>query len=241
MTPNPSELAKMLPQGCAVCGGAELIYGEVLWRALIDEWQLSPEETTYINIQQGLSCRSCGNNLRSMVLARSICRAMGHEGTLISWMGSSRGQGCRILEINIAGGLTNYLRQSPGHQLIEYPQVDIHSLPFPEHSFDLVVHSDTLEHVTNPVHALVDCRRILRPFGVLAFTVPVVVGRISRSRQGLPPSFHGSPNEEKSDYRVQTEFGVDFWTLLLHAGFDAVTIHSLIFPAGLAVTARRVT
>ena len=57
----------------------------------------------------------------------------------------------------------------------------------------------------------------------------------------LPPSFHGSPNQEKSDYRVQTEFGVDFWTLLLQAGFDAVTIHSLIFPAGLAVTARRVT
>ena len=41
-------------------------------------------------------------------------------------------------------------------------------------SFDLVVHSDTLEHVPDPLRALQECRRVLRPGGALCFTVPTL-------------------------------------------------------------------
>jgi SAM-dependent methyltransferase len=236
---DTATLGAMLINGCAVCGGTEFSYQNVLWDALINEWQLAPDEVTSINIQQGFYCRACGSNLRSIVLARAICSGMGHDGTLGAWISSPAGQASAILEINGAGGLTWHLQIAPGHRLVSYPATDIHSLPFDDCSFDLVVHSDTLEHVPNPVHALYECRRVLRPDGLLAFTIPVVVGRMTRSREGLPPSYHGSPSDNRDDFLVRTEFGADAWALLPRVGFDAVTIHSNIFPAGLALTARK--
>jgi SAM-dependent methyltransferase len=236
---DPGSLGRMLPDGCAVCGGAEFEHRDILWKALIDEWQLSPDEVAYIDIQQGFHCRACGNSLRSITLARAICEVMGHVGTLTSWISSPSGQSAAILEINEAGGLNRYLQMSSGHRLVSYPGVDMHSMPFEDCTFDLVVHSDTLEHVQNPIHALSECRRVLRTNGVVAFTIPIVIGRMTRSRQGLSPSFHGSPAEDRGDLLVQTEFGVDAWTLLPRAGFSAVTIHAGIFPAGLALTARK--
>jgi SAM-dependent methyltransferase len=109
-------------------------------------------------------------------------------------------------------------------------------MPYPDESFDLVVHSDTLEHVLDPFRALSECRRVLRPTGALCFTVPVIVGRLTRSCTGRPPSFHGTPTTESEDLRVQTEFGADMWTWPLRAGFAAVTITTTEYPAALAVT-----
>jgi SAM-dependent methyltransferase len=236
---DPAALGAMLPYGCAVCGSREFGYQDILWQGLINEWQLSPDEAIWIDIQQGFHCKACRNNLRSIVLARAISGAMCHDGTLTSWISSPAGQTTAILEINEAGGLTRHLQMSPGHQLVSYPAADIHSLPFEDCSFDLVAHSDTLEHVPNPMHALSECRRVLRTDGVLAFTIPMVVARMTRSREGLPPSFHGSSADNRADLLVQSEFGADAWTLLLRVGFDAVTIYSEIFPAGLAFAARK--
>ena len=79
----------------------------------------------------------------------------------------------------------------PRHQLASYPDVDMMNLPFAAGAFDVVVHSDTLEHVSDPQRGLEECRRVLDERGAVVFTVPVVVGRLSRSRAGLAPSYHG--------------------------------------------------
>jgi YHS domain-containing protein len=42
---------------------------------------------------------------------------------------------------------------------------------------------------------LTECRRVPRPGGVLCFTVPIVVGRLSRRREGLAKSFHGTATD----------------------------------------------
>lgn len=39
-------------------------------------------------------------------------------------------------------------------------------MPYPNTSFDLVVHSDVLEHIENPIQALKESRRVLRPGGM---------------------------------------------------------------------------
>jgi ribosomal protein S14 len=60
---------------CRVCGHTEFVYTDVLLADLVQAWELSPEETNYINIQQGTRCERCGANIRSQVLARAVVQA----------------------------------------------------------------------------------------------------------------------------------------------------------------------
>ena len=177
-----------------------------------DDWQLSPYELAYVNRQQGEFCNACRCNLRSLALAEAI-RSFFYTKTLFKDLVlSEAAKRTSLLEINEAGNLTPFLKHFGGYVFGKYPEVDIHQLLYPSDTFDLVVHSDTLEHVHNPRHALAECRRVLRPGGALCFTVPVIVGRLSRSREGLPQSFHGNSSTALDDWAVQTEFGADVWT-----------------------------
>jgi SAM-dependent methyltransferase len=224
---------------CHTCGGRHFDDRRILWARLIAEWQLAPEEVRYIDRQQGTSCRDCGANLRSIALAKAILAWAGDPGPLQAWLATQAVQGCRVLEVNEAGTLSPELRRLPHHVLASYPEVDVHALPYADASFDLVVHSDTLEHVSNPIRALAECKRVLRPRGGLCFTVPIVIGRLSRSRAGLPPSFHGSPETSLADWAVQTEFGADAWTSVIRAGFEDVMVLTVDYPSASAFMARK--
>ena len=65
---------------CPVCSHREFTFEEILWRELVEEWELSPDEADYINLQQGLRCANCRNNLRSMTLAAAVIGAFGFKG-----------------------------------------------------------------------------------------------------------------------------------------------------------------
>jgi len=209
-----------------------------LWESLIKEWGLSAQEAAYIDRQQGESCDQCGANLRSIALANALRAFLGTDAVLAEAAVSPSGQNVSILEINEAGTLSPVLKFFGRHVFAAYPAVDIHALPYEDGSFDVVMHSDTLEHVEDPVHALSECRRVLKPDGALCFTVPVIVGRMSRSRVGLPKSFHGDPANTADDYAVQTEFGADAWIYAVQAGFTEISIHTFEYPAGIAFLAR---
>jgi ubiquinone/menaquinone biosynthesis C-methylase UbiE len=140
----------------------------------------------------------------------------------------------RVLEINEAGQLTQFLRELPHYTLARYPDVDMTRMPYGESSYDLVVHSDTLEHVPQPTAALSECYRVLSPGGYCAFTVPVVVDRMTRSRAGLASSFHGSSAERASDFMVHTEYGCDAWRHIMVAGFKECRVITPEFPSALA-------
>jgi len=49
---------------------------------------------------------------------------------------------------------------------------DIHCLPFPDRSFDIVICSEVLEHVKNPNRAIKELSRVLKPQKVLGISVP---------------------------------------------------------------------
>ena len=224
---------------CKVCGSDQFVQSTPIWADLIRDWQLSPDEVSYMNEQQGTFCSRCGANLRSIALASAVLRHLYLNATLVDSIKSDKMRQLSILEINEAGTLSPYLSNLTGHVFGAYPELDMHSMPYPNDEFDLILHSDTLEHVPNPVHALNECRRVLKPTGVLCFTVPIVVGRLSRDRTGLAKSYHGQSVTRQEDYTVHTEFGADVWTYVLKAGFSSIEVHSFKYPSALALIARK--
>lgn len=222
---------------CPVCGGEEFSASPVLWPELINAWQLSESEVAYINRQQGFHCKECNNNLRAMSLSVGILKEFEFQGTLNQFCESM--SDIKILEINTAGSLTPFFRKLPSHRLIEYPQFDMQNLDIESESVDLVVHSDTLEHVPNPERALSECRRVLRANGTCIFTAPIIVDRLTRSRVGLASSYHGQSGVPSDDQMVCTEFGADVWQTVLKAGFCSCEIFSLEYPSALTIIARK--
>jgi SAM-dependent methyltransferase len=224
--------------GCDVCGGSTFEHTQVLWPSLVSAWELKDDETKYIDIQQGTHCVDCGSNVRSIALARAIMRFREYRGTLVSFVGDPRQRSLRVLEINEAGTLHPILQRLAGHRLVTYPAFDMTHTTEPARSFDLVVHSDTLEHVSDPLEGLRECRRIVDDAGAVIFTVPTIIGRLSRSRAGLPASYHGQEETADPGMRVFTEFGADMWTFVVLAGFGSCELLPFQFPAGLAIVAR---
>ncbi|MGV1926831.1 class I SAM-dependent methyltransferase [Agrobacterium tumefaciens] len=220
---------------CVVCGSDEFVNNNVIWDELAEEWGINRFERGYIDRQQGTQCLGCGCNIRSQALARSIMRHWSWKGRFADFVIDSKGK--KVLELNECAQLSNYLRQMPDRTLGEYPEVDMHSLPYADQTFDLIVHSDTLEHVENPVKALSECRRVLKPGGLLAYTVPIIVDRLTRDRKGLPNSYHGAPSSNASDFQVVTEYGADAWKHVVEAGFEDVCLSTFDYPAGIAISA----
>ena len=223
---------------CGVCGGTEFSARRVLNAQLIAEWQLAPEEVRYIDRQQGETCKRCGSMLRSLAMANALRAFFRTDRLLMDVPDSEIGRRTSVLEINEAGSLSPLLKTFDRYVYGAYPAVDMHALPYAESSFDLVVHSDTLEHLAHPVRALAECRRVLRAGGALCFTVPMIVGRLTRNRAGLPKSYHGNPEGAQEHSLVHTEFGADAWTFAMQAGFTDVSLHAVGYPAAIALLAR---
>lgn len=232
-----SMLARPSSGPCPVCGGSEFDHRDLLWPDLVETWELADDEARYVNRQQGLRCVTCGNTMRSLALAQAIVASQGFDRLRLPYV-LARRPWLRILEINGAGTLGPVLGVLPRHRKVEYPDVDMCDLPFPDETFDLVVHSDTLEHVPDPVRGLSETFRVLRRGGATCFTVPIIVGRLTRSTQGRPASYHGNDSNPE-DNLVITEYGADVWLQVLAAGFPSVRLHALEVPAGVALSAQR--
>lgn len=221
----------MRVESCNCCGSLDLNLHPVLWDSLINEWQLSPFEVSYINKQQGLHCTQCGSNLRSMVLAKSIMQYYNFNGLLKDFVDSPKFSSIKFLEVNEAGSLTQFLRCLPNHKLEVYPNIDLMNIHYPESIYDAVIHSDVLEHIRYPINALSECKRILKKQGACFFTVPMIVDRLTRQRDGLSPSYHGTPDQNLDDLLVHTEYGCDTWQYLIKAGFSEIRLFSIAYPA----------
>jgi len=217
-----------------VCGSiASRDRRPVLWPELVAEWQLTPAEADLVDRREGECCASCGASLRTAALAAAVVHHARWAGSLASWVES--GPTLRVLEINRAGTLTAWLERLAGHRLVEFPAVDMHALEEPDASWDLIIHSDTLEHVDDPVAALAECRRVVAPGGAVCFTAPALSERLTRRRDDLPPSYHGS--EQDPAYLVVTEYGADFWTDALDAGFSVLSLVAPYWPVSVAYVA----
>jgi SAM-dependent methyltransferase len=69
---------------------------------------------------------------------------------------------------------TRYVSMDIDQRYGEPDVVSEEFLPFPDTSFDLILCTEAFHYVTDPVHAVSELRRVLRPGGTLLLTVPLV-------------------------------------------------------------------
>jgi SAM-dependent methyltransferase len=173
-------------------------------------------------------CASCGSSRRVRMLADVLLEHYAERaGSVAELVREERFAALEIAEINSIGRLHTFLAHAPGLAYAEFPEQDIQALTYPDASFDLVLTSETLEHVPDFRRALTETRRILRPGGRHVFTIPFDPRlERTRSRAGMPPVHHGRGGgpfalvTRRNDMLAYTDFGLDFPELLRDAGFE---------------------
>jgi SAM-dependent methyltransferase len=196
--------------------------------------------------KESSDCSWCGAKLRVRRLAAALLEEY-PVGTpsrparsVAAWVRQTEARALRVAEINLIEGLHAALRRLPGHAYSEFRAdaaggavvagvrcEDLTRLTYPDGAFDLVLTSETLEHVPDLAAALREIRRVLAPGGRHLFTVPLlpgvprtfaraVVGPDGRPIHRAPPICH--PGGDVG-YPVFTEFGADLPEVLRAAGF----------------------
>ncbi len=204
--------------GCPSCKAEDFGQTPILSDSLALAWELTDQERRMFDEREGHSCLICGMSKRVRMLYWSLKKLLPELQRL------------DILHLNRINGLSGPLREArilvetvyrpdlPFGTLVEgYVNQDMTDLKFTNCSFDVVIHSETLEHIHDYEKALSEATRVLRPEGRQLYTVPLLHNRLTRRRMIvgtngeridlLPPSFHGNVGE----YPVVWEFGGDFF------------------------------
>ncbi len=234
---------------CDVCGrfGPWLYRRRVIPPRLVELWGLSPRQAEALARKESLDCAFCGAKLRARRLARVLLDRypVGDPPTparsVRAWVDRPEVPSLRIAEINRVEGLHEALGRLPGLAYSEYREgaapgsvvdgvrcEDLTRLTYADASFDIVLTSETLEHVPDLSAALGEIHRVLVPGGRHLFTVPLLPGvptTFSRTLAGPDGRWiHVAPRicHPGGDvgYPVFTEFGADLPEVLRHAGFE---------------------
>jgi SAM-dependent methyltransferase len=177
----------------------------------------------------GVRCLRCRGSAVHLALGRSLRRRCKHLET------------ASVCELSARGPLAAWLRRhakrvalseyfagaSPGEQRGAIRHEDVQRLSYADGAFDLVTHTEVLEHVADDAAALRELRRVLKPGGLMLFTVPLHDGvtiERARVRGGaiehlLPPVHHGDPLRGGAAILAFRDYGRDIVARLRAAGF----------------------
>jgi SAM-dependent methyltransferase len=238
---------------CEVCGrfGPRLYRRRVIPPRLEQLWALSPGVAEALARKESMDCAWCGAKLRARRLALVVLGLypVGNPPfparSAVEWVGTSEARALRVAEINRIEGLHEALSGLPrlgfsdfvpgaaaGESVEGVCSEDLTRLSYADESFDLVLTSESLEHVPDLAAALAEIRRVLVPGGRHVFTVPVLPGvfrtygrlrlRPDGSTEALAPEIRHPGGDV--GYPVFTEIGTDFPEILRQAGFETEVV-----------------
>jgi SAM-dependent methyltransferase len=247
-----AEFAASLARGrierCAVCGrtAVMILRPRVIPDRLAQLWQLAPRQRAALARKESLDCSLCGAKLRARRLAQVLLDTFTDSSappasSVREWVETPYAQQLDVAEINPIDGLHAQLARLPRLACSEFrdphgtetdstiPHEDLTRLTYPDASFDLVLTSETLEHVPDLARALAEIRRVLKPGGRHVFTIPVLPGtprtfpRARRRDDGLVEHLATPISHPGGDvgYPVFTEFGADLAEIFSAARFES--------------------
>lgn len=183
----------------------------------------------------GIRCLRCAASTVHLSLGLSINSEVGALS------------GLRVCEFSASGPLVDFLKKNaltlalsefqegaaPGTMLGGTRHEDVQQLSYPDHCFDLVTHTEVLEHVADDHRAFSELNRVLKPGGRMIFTVPFS-GRpdtVERSRMIdgqvdhlLPAVYHTDPWRKGAGILAFRDYGSDIESRLREAGFIDIAI-----------------
>jgi hypothetical protein len=221
----------------------------------LHEFWADPNVSRAYARRESMFCRFCCSNLRVRRIAEVLVALYGSPecASFAELIEDPAFRALDVAEVNTIGSLGSLhalLRRLPRLTFSEYRgphrlgesvdgirNEDMCRLTYADATFDLVLSSDTLEHVHDFRAALAETRRVLRPGGRHIFTVPVVWTRSTteaRAQKGedgeivhlMPALYHGRGSGAYrlipvgSDLLTFTEFGRDILDYIREAGFE---------------------
>jgi SAM-dependent methyltransferase len=213
---------------------------------LVALWGLSPRLAEALARKESSDCAHCGAKLRARRLARVLLEVypLGTPAaparSLAEWTQSPQARGLRVAEINRIEGVHDQLLGLPGFQWSDYEpgmesgqivrgvrSENLTHLSYANESFDLVLTSETLEHVPDLAAAFKEIHRVLVAGGHHLCTVPMLPGvgktyprtivRPDGTLQEVAPRICHPGGDV--GYPVFTEFGADLPELVESVGF----------------------
>jgi SAM-dependent methyltransferase len=268
---NPAKLAPFVlrtvtthlkGRRCRCCGILTVqSFSAVYWPELIAAMELTPDWVRYYDLREGQTCSACYLNLRAQHVAQTIVevynRRLGTKAISLAELCSEPSfQSIRIAEVNDCCGMHKWLKELPLLSYSEYasgdPSIrheDVLSLSYPDEAFDLVINSDSLEHVPDFERALSEIHRVLKPSGMHIFTIPIVGNIKSRKRAQLeggrivhllPPVYHGPRGTGSEDLLACSDFGPDVFDLIRTCGFRVRVAKDRHNPALITIVTTKV-
>lgn len=201
------------------------------------------------NLREGLKCRRCRMNTRQRLVLSSMLAYAARSGSTRHCTGAllekttllyrrahalmPKLQGSEYLGDDHKSG-RRYAWATHWWRWRITRHESITALSYASNSLDLLGHSDVLEHVYDTSAALRESARVLKPGGVMLFTIPFYMeqdqselrGRPSASGEIehlYPPEYHGDGLRHGGIYTFH-HFGWDMLEQIRNAGFSLAEI-----------------
>lgn len=184
--------------------------------------------------EMGVRCLTCRASAATMSMVHALRGACPDLFSGDVYEMSSRGPLVTFLH-NSAKRLTcsEFFPNIPPGQFHNGVQCqDVQCLTYPDASFDICTSTEVFEHIPDDARAFAELHRVLKPNGVLVFTVPLHGGdqTIERAvitaegiQQILPPEYHGDPFHG-TEILALRNYGRDIIEKLCGTGFSRAEI-----------------